>query len=273
MERLCQSGLLEKMSSQYGSSVVIASLPDGIKDPADFMEARKSMSEETATAAFHKEVLETAVDWVTWMIDRILLSMDPTEIKTSGPGSFTDVCEQLSNFLSGLNSAPERTRRAHDVATKLASIVTEASVGDGTASNALRIQLESDLVNMVARKASRKAAISKRVEAVEGYNDATNKAIVTKLLAGGDTDDIGESDFSIRKAPSTQKSKRSDISSPTGNMEQRHEGRQSRRKRTTMVRRWQQEQKEKPIVPHFDGFKFESKEDEEWLGIRQTKVQ
>ena len=168
-ERLCSGPLLFKLVDDVAVEILVATLPNSLKDPSEFFETQKSKAGE----AFREEVLDQAKDWTDWYLRRILSRYDPNS-KANNANSYLDITDRLSNFLSGFTNAADRTRRAFSAAGSLAEIISKES---GSSSAPLRIQLESDLLDMASRKAKTRENLSRRVD---------HQIDFQKLINGGD---------------------------------------------------------------------------------------
>ena len=179
VERLCSGNILHKVSEKYSIQFLVAKLPDGIKDPADFIEAYGGATATNSSIAFRDEVIAKASDWTEWYIHRLTASLDD-DIDDGTNGSFVDVCDRLATFLSSFQNAADRTRRAFEAAGMLSTFISKNS---STKSSALQFQLESDLLDMASRKAMAREALSRRIEKRDGVSAITSGKIA-KLLNG-----------------------------------------------------------------------------------------
>lgn len=281
IERLCTGSLLSKTAETYVVEILVATLPDGVKDPGEYIESKSSKLE--SGVQFRKEVIDKSKDWTSWYLDRLLSRYDEAALRGTA-GSFADICDRVSDFLSGFPNPAERTKRAHDVAGSLAEIVSGTS--DSTeGSNSLRIQLETDLVNMVARKAGARESIERRIESVDGYSsDGTNQK-VAKLTRG---EGVSQSDASsnLLSGRALRALKRSDSSQSTkGNLNGFRKStprktsfgrdgasRPGRRGRARLRRSSKKIVEPPPLTPHFSGFDFENPSDADWLNLPREKV-
>ena len=279
IERLCTGSLLSKTTETYVVEILVATLPSGVKDPGEYIESRSPKNKARAGEEFRKSVINTAKDWTAWYLDRLLSRYDDAALRGTA-GSFADICNRVSDFLSGFPNPAERTKRAHDVAGSLADIVSGKS-DSGGGSNALRIQLETDLVNMVTRKAVARESIERRIESLEGYSpDATNQ-ILAKMTEG---DGVSASDDSsklssraIRAMNKADLMRRPDsivnvnIKGVSRRTSFDKEGGYNGRRRARIQRsskKWVQP----PLTPHFSGFDFENPSDVDWLNLPREKV-
>jgi DNA primase len=283
VERLCSGSILSSVGEQYIVEIRIASLPENVKDPAEFIESynKQNKKEEANIAAddFRKEVLDTSVEWTEWYIDRILRQYDSTALRGAA-GSFGDTFEHVADFLATFKNAADRTKRACEVAASLAAIMAEES-DSPSMSNTVRIQLESDLVDKASRVANSRDAVARRIESVEGGSDAEVQAKLSNLARGaglsGDGDKEKLSWKKLRQDPEQRPkiiagplpSKKRNVSTrpkdkPGGQEEQQY------KRRTYKPRN---AKKEAPILtPHFAGFEFANDSDAEWLGLSKDKV-
>jgi DNA primase catalytic core len=267
VERLCNSLFLAKTCEKHVVEVVVATLPDGIKDPGEYFESKIGDCD-----AFRSDVLQCATEWSKWYTQKILSRYDSGAVQ-GGPRSFADICERVSDFLATFSNPVDRTRRSYEVAVSLARIISEDT---NSSSNALQIQLESDLVNMVARKAAAKEGVERRVERVEGYGSQNKTTTMKRMLEGGlsasaldtsqlarnATNDKGSSDkvFWSKQAKAPFPSKRSGTSRSSADFQK---GSRSRLKRQTSRR--------EPLTPHFAGIDIMQSSDSAWLDIPHDK--
>ena len=260
VERLCSSGILTNICEKHVVEVLIASLPDGIKDPGDYFESKAGDGE-----AFRSDVLNCATEWSRWYTEKILSRYDAGAIP-GGPSSFADICERVSDFLASFKKPVDRTKRAYEVAVTLARAI---AVDSNSTSNALQIQLESDLVNMVVRKAAAKEAVERRVESVEGYGSQQNNTMIMKrMLDGGASASAVEASKLARNATkqSTPENKvRVSKDRGTGPASSPY---QKGNKRQKIKRQGFQP---KPLTPHFSGIDIRKSADASWLEVPQDK--
>lgn len=276
VERLCTGSLLSKTAETYVVQILVATLPSGVKDPGQYIESKSSKSK--AGEQFRKEVIDTAKDWTVWYLDRLLSRYDETALRGTA-GSFADVCDRISDFLSVFSNPLERTKRAHDVAGSLANIVA-GNVDSNESSNALRIQLETDLVNMVARKAGAKESIERRIESVEGYSpDATSQKLARMTRGDGTT----LTDKSVNLLSSKALRARNKANSSSSRAQRSDDIQVSPRKkngsasprrrgRARVQRAASKELVQPPFTPHFSGFDFKNPSDADWLNLPREKV-
>ena len=266
MERLCEGGVLGKVSEASHIEFLIAQLPEMVKDPAEFLEDHDGGSSREKSEAFHEEVIDTAIDWISWQTNRILSRYNATE-PTSSKDSFGGTCQRLSEFLASLSNPAERLKRTHDVANLLAHLV-----GNGTeseTSSALQIQLESDLVDMVTRKVASREWMTRRAESRVGYDENAKRKLLSDIISGGTTDDYKMPVKDSRGAGQVATRQRSEVveSSEVSPGVFTNARKPQRGKRRTSMRRRSGPPKRAPLIPHFRGFDFENESDAQWLGI------
>lgn len=278
IERLCTGSLLSKTAEVYGVEILIASLPSDVKDPAEYIESKGKKGKPLVGDKFRKEVLDTAKDWTVWYLDRLLTGYDKLAPRGTA-GSFAHICDCVSDFLSRFPNPAERTKRAHDVAGSLADVISGVS-GGGEVSNALRIQLETDLVNMVTRKAAARESIERRIESIEGGSPEETNQKVAQLTKGdgfSSSDDLSK--LSTRALKARNKGGSLMQAEPKANGAVRQESNNvngstgPRRRQRTRVRRTSTKRpSQPPLTPHFSGFDFENQSDADWLGLPREKV-
>lgn len=282
IERLCTGSLLSKTTEAYVVEVLVATLPAGVKDPGEYIESQSSKDKSRAGNQFRKEVIEKAKDWTAWYLDRLLSRYDELAIRGTA-GSFADVCDRVSDFLSRFPNPLERTKRAHDIAGSLADVVSGSS-NSQEGSNALRMQLEKDLVNMVARKAGARESIERRIESVDGYSaDTSNKKKLAKMTGGdglSSSDDSSKlSNRALRSLKQKMDPSKASDGGPRKLLERHNEfdrdggfGSARGRKRTRIQRPKRKIMTPPPLTPHFSGFEFKNPTDMDWLKLPRDKV-
>lgn len=271
VERLCSNGILADTAKNHAVEIAIASLPDGLKDPAEFVESRASSVDDYARVAqeFRLEVLQKAVDWTDWYLQKIIASYDPL-VARGRPGSFSNIFEQIANFLATSFRPGDRTKRAYEVSLQLAGLMAEETNMNET-SGAVQIQLESDLIAETSRIADAKEAILRRTEALS--QDSTPQARVTLSAlsrgygpnsADGDQDKLSWKNITagVRKNNTEFRFGKPSRSAVT----------KSKGRRMTLRPRTKKEAPPKALTPHFAGFQFQHKSDEDWLAFPREKV-
>jgi len=278
VERLCGNGMLAETTSKLGVEIFVATLPRGLKDPAEFIESREGVSVDVATM-FRTDVMDAATDWTDWYIQRLFGEYDSTAMR-GRPGSFSDIFERVAGFLATSMGPADRTKRAYEVAGSLARIIAEES-NTTEVSSAVRFQLESDLIDLASRTAEARDAVQRRSESVNGQSPSNARTVLSSLSRGqgpsSDDDDLGKLSFKALEAASASDSKSpNNLASasrqpvqplPSDSMNPRQ--RAQTRRRTF---REKDASKAKPLTPHFTGFQFARQSDMDWLGIPKEKV-
>ena len=162
--RLCSSNVLSKVPELNRNELYVATLPvdDYVKDPADFVDF--AGCGEKAQQRFQEKILDKAILWNEWYISRIL-SKHKVDAKDGTEGSFADVCDEVSTFLTTFTSPADRTCRVHKIAERLVDMITEDDAEQSSSSlSMLRVQFESDILNMSSRKAGVREAMERRIE-------------------------------------------------------------------------------------------------------------
>lgn len=261
-ERLCSTLVLAKTCETHSVELVVAELPDGIKDPAEYFESKKRKKDN-----FRVEVLDKALEWSQWYIQRILSGYDASAVHGAS-GSFACICESVSDFVATFSLPADRTRRAFEVAKHLSNIIAGSS--SKSSSQTLQVQLESDLLSMVSRKAAAKEIVERRVEAVDGFSSQNKTMVLDRLLSGGLSPTGAEIDKLAKNA--TKNGVKHDGSrAPIGRTEKRTKASSS------FPPPWQLRSKSKkrlskqaPLTPHFTGIDVELT-DADWLNIPREK--
>jgi len=263
VERVCSNGMLQEICNQIpGVGVRVAALPDGFKDPDDFIQAYQLSDEETpGTIAekFESEVIQGAVDWVEWYVGRITLGFIPSAQRGQN-GSFSNIFGRVAEFLAKSLDLADRTKTAFQVSGVLAELLARDSNASDV-SDSVRSQLETDLLDLTSRIANTKEGIQRRVESVMG-NSPGVRSTLSALSRGEGLSSNGDEDklsFAARK-----KEENEPFKSTTKRTSK--DWRRGNRERKQIVRKWKAE---KPLTPHFRGFQFAHKSDADWLGISE----
>ena len=275
VERLCSGNFLSDAASSFGVQFLVASLPSGIKDPGDFIEARrgKDVGVDQVANQFRKEVLNVAVDWSDWFVAGILGRYNENASREAA-GSFGDVFQRVAEFLATFSSPAERTKSAYEVSGKLARLMALDS-NRTSISKAARMQLESDLIESASRLAVAKDLMKRRVELVNGGSPEETRLVLSAMSKGGtaadDTDETGK--LSRKALRSLSGPSRPNVLSdrtagpPTSSRPKRKQPWPRRRAFRPLTQR-----DEPSLTPHFAGFDFENQSDADWLGIPRNKV-
>lgn len=279
VERLCSGGILSKAASLNGAQFLIASLPDGVKDPGDFIKLHQKGNEKLSAKKFQKDVIRNARDWNSWMVDHIISRYDKKAARGS-PGSFGDMFARVSEFLAMSCSNPaDRTRSAYLVADRLASIMA-SDANTTSVSQAARVQLESDLIDAASRIANAKDVMHRRIEKITGGSPTESRKLLTAMSHGtGLQNDAIDTEKLSRNALRKSLNNESGIEQPSvtsynGQVQKRANPRRQLRdnpKRRTF-RPVNKKGKPPALTPHFSGFDFKNENDADWLGIPKEEV-
>mmetsp|Transcript_1046 Transcript_1046/g.2048 ORF Transcript_1046/g.2048 Transcript_1046/m.2048 type:complete len:1254 (+) Transcript_1046:1-3762(+) len=268
IERLCSARTLHDLTERYPLEIRVASLPAGIKDPAEFIE--DFAGEENVVEAFRTDIIAGAIEWSDWYIKRVLASYDQASPRGT-TGSFGDVFERVATFLANYQNAADRTKQACEVAGHLGSIIAKSD-NNTQVSNAVLIQLESDLVEKAASIAHSKSAIS----GTQTLSSVGKSALETELSElPYDDENLGVDERS--KLSTKALRQREEVGD--GRLEQfgvgsinkvakNKEGSLPRGSRFKMKRA---SERVPDFTPHFKGFDFLSENDEKWLGLTDEK--
>jgi DNA primase len=171
IERLCigKNPILVAAMENLNVDIYVASLPEGVKDPADFLEQHRNS--DHLEKKFRVDVVRNALEWSEWYMNRLLASHDP-DAANEESCSFNGVFERLASFLATFENKGELAKRASLVASKLAKLIKiDNSTQPIEASSTVRIQLESDLVEMAASiTRSRFIQSQRRIESKDGID-------------------------------------------------------------------------------------------------------
>ncbi len=98
MARLCASlnSKLSEVPNLNQNELYVAMLPDGMKDPFDFVHFAGGRTK--ARDWFWQEILRKAIPWDEWYIVWLLSKHNP-DIKDGTPRSFSEVYKEASTFL------------------------------------------------------------------------------------------------------------------------------------------------------------------------------
>mmetsp|Transcript_6110 Transcript_6110/g.9375 ORF Transcript_6110/g.9375 Transcript_6110/m.9375 type:complete len:1345 (-) Transcript_6110:261-4295(-) len=260
-ERLCSTLVLAKTCEMHSVELVVAELPDGIKDPAEYFESKKRKKDK-----FRVEVLDKALEWSQWYIQRILSGYDASAVHGAS-GSFAGICESVSDFVATFSLPADRTRRAFEVAKHLSNIIAGSS--SKSSSQTLQVQLESDLLSMVSRKAAAKEIVERRVEAVDGFSSKNKTIVLDRLLSGGLSPTGTEIDKLAKNA--TKSGVKHDRNrAPTGRTEKRTKASSSFSPRQLRSKTKKRLSKQAPLTPHFTGIDV-NHADADWLNVPREK--
>ena len=276
VERLCASSLLLKLNDQYSVNVFIATLPSDVKDPSEYIQSKGGTENKNVPEAFNADILANLTPWCDWFISQTIHRYDVMSVGND-KNSFADVCNKLSNFLATFPIPTERTRLAYLSAGKLAEMLADQS---GTSSAALRIQLESDLLEMASRKANTRIELSRRTESPNELSKLTDGGI-TYIESKEQAKLIAETTKSKRNMIQTIKNISNDNSrlytanhrnapsSYYGNNMKNQEFSSKLQKsyRTRAIAGTKKVRNETPYMPHFNGFDFFHETDRQWLGL------
>lgn len=266
VERLCTGSGIWDFLEETGVEIHVASLPHGIKDPAEFIEARGGASKPSSGQDFRKEILGNSIPWNLWFISRLISRYNPSDAS-----SFSSVCENVATFLSTHQNAAERTKQAYEAAGQLADFIARGQ-GKESGDGPLKIQLESDILGMASRKASAREALARRVEEVDG--EGMSKAKLARLYSGEATipDPPASRSSSVGKKIEGSES-RNGISSGMGQSGKKISKRpeNSFRAQNTRTLQFGNERQSPPIAKHFSGFQFRET-DAAWLGLTSERV-
>ena len=277
VERLCSSNVLSKVPDLNRNELYVATLPadDNVKDPADFVDF--AGGGEKAQQRFQQEILDKAILWDEWYISRIL-SKHKVDAKDGTEGSFADVCDEVSTFLATFTSPADRTRRVHKIAERLVDMITEDDAEQSSSSlSMLRVQFESDILNMSSRKAGVREAMERRIEQTDGLEGDATTSKMERLTRGEIDMNDDDRKMGSKNALATYRT-----IPPPRRAEQRRMP-VSRSQRTTAktrtVRSFRATRKpnrtrlpERHLVPHFNGFQFKHQSDRDWLGLSGSGV-
>lgn len=280
LERACAA--LQR-SNIDANQLFVATLPEGIKDPAEFVES--IADGEDAKARFNNEVLDNVVAWDQWFIKRII-SRHQVDAGDNEQG-ISAACDEIATFLAGTFTRPkDRTERAKIAAGILAekTIHNEDEMNSSSV-GMIRVQLEADILNIASRKASVREAVDRRIESADGIVGEMAASKLTRLAFGGGTTEDEEGKLSksalIRSKPprtdNTPSTSLAQFGSRSLEQEEAHYKQVSgpppssppQKKREAKAR--ESDKPEHDLTPHFKGFDFVHKSDRDWMGLSGSK--
>jgi len=260
IERLCSGTTIWDILQQFPLDILVANIPYGYKDPAEFIEANGG-------AEFRTKVLKKAILWSDWYISHLISHYEADDTR-----SFSDVSDRVTTFLSSFSNAADRTKRAYEAAGILADRIAQES-DRSPSSDALRMQLESDLLGMSSRKAVAKEALERRIESKEGVMNTKRKTLIAKMSSGD----------GITFIPEKETKKTSDsLNGDTSNYEEsipkeRPIAKAFSKNLSNNVKGNKQKkfdkkrQRQRPFIEHFSGFTF-NPSDAVWMGLSGQEV-
>ena len=288
-ERLCEARLLDRLEGEGDGEeegdgrgrgdvdVLVASLPPDVNDPADFVQ-------EYGGEAFQERVVGTARPWRAWYVDRMVSQYDRGNSTVDGAGMdqpFLDVCDRVATFLATFPVAAEREATARGAAAALAEALDgppdpaseggeEGSSPAAANSSSLRIRLEADLLDLAARKANVRDAMSKRLGSADGERSMVVAGNMAKMASGeGVTSIINDYDI-LPARDFIGESKGADA-----NRSMPQDGEYREQNRGNKRQQWKKKTPYRaapPLTPHFSGFEFVNPTDAAWLDIKPKKT-
>jgi hypothetical protein len=276
IERLCSSNILSKVPELSKSELYVATLSGGeVKDPSDFVNL--AGGGDKARMRFQEEILDNAMPWDDWYVDHLLLKHE-VDAKDGTVGSFAGICDDVSTFLASFSNPADRTLRVHKIAEKLVTLIAENDMSSSSIAM-LRVQLESDILNMSSRKAGVREAIERRIELTDGVSgEATTSKM--KRLSSGDLDNMNDDERKMSRtalakvAPQGADSSQRSIpaSDPPRARKDATRTRSFRTNPSQRNRQLPEKLPERHLVPHFNGFEFKHQSDKDWLGLSGNGV-
>ena len=281
LERACAA--LQR-SNIDANQLFVATLPEGIKDPAEFVES--IADGEDAKARFYTEVLDKVVAWDQWFIERII-SRHQVDLSDDEQG-IGAACDEIATFVAGTFTRPEdRTERAKFAADILAEkAIHNEDEMSSSSGGMMRVQLEADILNIASRKASVREAVDRRIESADGIVGEMAASKLMRLAFGGGAVEDEEGKLSssalIRSKPPRTDNTPSASLAQLGHrsLEQKEANYKKvsdpspntspERKKQPKAR--ENDKPEHDLTPHFKGFDFAHKPDRDWLGLSGSKV-
>lgn len=269
VERVCSNGMLGQVALSQKVDILVATLPDEIKDPAEFIEqTQRNGNEKDIAESFQTQIVDTALDWVKWYTNRIIAGYQ-SETPRGQVGSFQDVFQRVANFLGTSLDTADRTKAAYEVSGYFAGILANET-NASSISDAVQSQLECDLVDLASRVAKSKEGIERRAESViDGSQSSPNVRSVVAAWSRGHGPSGSEDQGLSRKERRSRRTAPLSGNPPDVTTEKPVETRvrKGKRQKHRLTR-----PVAKPLTPHFSGFQFANKRDAEWLGLDGGKV-
>jgi hypothetical protein len=258
VERICSSNMIIKTPELSGTEILVATLPEGFKDPSDFVSAKES----DAKSRFEDEVLQQAEPWYEWYIRKIVQKHD---ISSKDGTSFAAVCEEVSSFLAVFPNAADRTRRVHNIVDILLDLISKDTDSQSSL-GMMRVQLESDMLNIVSRKASARESIERRIEEKEGFSEDVVRKVDLLTRGDVDADQVGQqlSKGALAKLSAKSRLSRAAISQQSSNTRRAFQQRPTRK---TTYKTSKVQPRQRDLIPHFSGHTFKHKSDRDWLRL------
>ncbi len=242
----------------------VASLPDNIKDPADYMDMFKD--EQNLDEKFRREVLEkNSLGWMDWYQRNIMSQYNVTAM----PGekaSFADTLDRLGVLLSMTKESSDKKRRFNDMIDSLAaSMAVETNVTQ--VPETIRLQLESELERKTSMNTKWAGSYSLVDETIFRREMGKISEITEKVAPSDDMES-----FALPQAQAEGKLRGRTSNSQMPFSEPYHDDTTT----FTGSRRFRaknESPKKKPaLTPHFSGFQFQSKHDIGWLDDAELMV-
>ena len=281
LERACAA--LQR-SNIDANQLFVATLPEGIKDPAEFVES--IADGEDAKSRFNNEVLDKIVAWDQWFIKRII-SRHKVDVGGDEQG-ISAACDEIATFIAGTFTGPkDRAERANFAADILAEKATRNEEEINSSSvGMMRVKLEADILNIASRKASVREAVNRRIESADGVVGEMAASKLTTLAFGGGTMEDEEEKLSksalIRsRPPRTDNTPSASLARFDNRSLEKEEADfkqvsdpspSSPIKKRKEAKARENDKPERDLTPHFKGFDFVHKSDRDWLGLSWSKV-
>ena len=281
VERLCTgpNPILKSIMEESNIEIFVASLPDTVKDPAEFLE--ENSEEEGLDEKFRAEVIDKAQEWTRWYMNTLVNAHDPVSTNNTAEedGGFGKVFDNVASFLSVFESVDERMKKASIITSKLTSRMDaerEKVDGDSNhteASITTRIQLASNLVEKAGNMAHSKSMNSQRTYEFASRSRRNDRFLPNSLEIGQDVTLQEGTSITTNRTKSRPKppplepqgedrSSRRQPNPPQGTR---------RRQRARVKRRTTTNRIPKSMTKHVGGVAADPFDDE-WLGVTEDKV-
>jgi DNA primase catalytic core len=275
-QRLCSNDYLLQVSKTKGVEFHIATLPDGVKDPAEYFDVHGISAD--ILQKFKDSVVDKSIAWTDWHLKRTVkgVILDDGDDQSN---SLLLAFEQVADFVARSLEEPVRTQTVRTVAELLAAKITKQN-NDTEFADVIYDQITIDLLDLVSRIVSSRESATESQKLPKDYSSiikslakgngltSASAVDVTKLSTEALAEhreklDNTEFSLSLRMQDKVEKKQRKVVKVE----------KPKRRKITTIKRtnaRALAAHQPRSLLPHFSGFVFTHKSDEEWLGVSRS---
>jgi len=261
VERVCRSGILARVSATHPVEFRVGCLPDGVKDPADYMNLLSEVTKPDET--FRQEILgRNSFHWIDWYQHHTIKQYNSTATP-GGKWSFSDIVDRLGLLLSTIEDVSERQRRLNDIVDLLLNAVGKDN-DDHDITQALRLQIQSELERKVFLSLTVIRPLSTgALVRTERFTDKLSKTLARMAPTGDDTHQgtvTRKPKFGVNKLGQPEGIGASDADEALLDRSNKSKMRSRRKFRAKDLPKVMA-----PLTPHFSGFRFENQHDTAWL--------